>query len=128
MKRHWIIRHPFKALLLLILGTPFLLGMLNYGGMCIPKGRWLSDEEKIRKVVEVMVENSKPHQTVDEFLRNNPDCCSVGMHLSGDYFPPAFMDKLLGNYEDKVEVKFVANNEKRQSQFVIGNCGNIWGR
>jgi hypothetical protein len=47
--------------------------------MCIPQIGFLSDKEKIWRVVELVYENNEnPYRNVDDFLRDNPKCCAVG--------------------------------------------------
>jgi hypothetical protein len=144
----WIKRHPIATFFLMLFLLP---ASLNYSGMCLAEGRWLSNDEKIRKVVEVInspgrvfIEdknnNTQPYQlipykSVDDFLEKNPDCCEVGMSLRGDYFPPTFVDRITGVYGDKLRINYTIHffnpPQKAQSQqqnfiAIIGNCGDLY--
>lgn len=84
----------FAVVLLCVVGT------LNYSGVCIPAGKILSNEEKIRATIGYRLQkyppaairtpvgdtggwsNSPPekpilYKDVDEFLQINPDCCQL---------------------------------------------------
>ncbi len=82
-KRSWIRRHP---VLFVLIAISFILYLLNHYGMCLPEGRWLSEEEIIAKAKEKHLlvqedileyfgeEKGKQYVLMEE---NEPDCCWV---------------------------------------------------
>ena len=136
-------RHPVVFALLLLIGTP---AGLNYSGFCMAEGRWLSEEEKIRLVADyhnnrqtlpIGAENfvQRKYQNVDEFLKQNPDCCKVNPGGPYDLPPPSFLDRVTGfNSGDAVETEFIAfyydagnNLKSHQLKYhnSLTNCGKI---
>lgn len=65
----WMKRHKILTGLLALLLIPVTLGGLNYSGMCIPEGRWLSDEAKIRLAASAVANNTPNHNYLDEYFR-----------------------------------------------------------
>lgn len=150
--RGWMKRHKILTGLLVLLLLLVMLGSLNYSGMCIPEGRWLSDKEKIRRVVNNLIINGRdvvPVETKDgakyykqikyenekDFFLANPDCCRSGLTLMGDYFPPQLIDRITGVYGDKVELNYNliyiddSGHERSQhqtSQIITSNCANLF--
>lgn len=142
-------KRSFQVLLLLVLISPFVLGGLNYAGFCIPEGRFLSDEEKIRTAVgwvngeHVYIQNngerkaykSIPYNDVDDFLRQNPECCQVltgkGRHPEDRPYPSIFA-RMGGIYTGDVNINYVANymddeghkqSIKYRRRISLSNCG-----
>ncbi len=151
---HWLWKnHHKKCVYFLLLFIPqFIVGGLNYSGMCIAQGRWLSGEEKIKLAISEIVFrgsniNYLPDKdwekfssydelkfaSVDEFIKNNHDCCKTlrGTNHPALYEP--FFGKITGHYNDTVEVKYTANfidknkniiRVKDHKEYpVIRNCG-----
>lgn len=95
-----------------------ILGCLNYSGVCISKGRTLTDKERIRisldkiintKSIYIEKEDSYnkyytqiPYESVDQYLELNPDCCQI-TH-GGDLASPKFIDRITGYNANKVIV------------------------
>jgi hypothetical protein len=123
---------------------------LNYVGVCLPKGRILSDREKIRIAAEYFNNQPAvgkrtpdrgrvsydyiPYSSTEEFLQNNPNCCRVIFEPKGykDILRPiTFWDRASGAYRGGVEViynaKYVDESGKKASfqnrMYVeMGNC------
>ena len=129
--RAWMKRHKILTGVGALLLVPVTLGGLNYSGMCIPEGRWLSDEEKIDIVIKKIiaakqvylmygVAGSKdyemiPYASVEEFKKENPNCCEVKFaykpqdvqlihHLLGkvSFWIPVVRSKTQYEYDGKV--------------------------
>ena len=182
----WMKRHKILTGLLALLLIPVTLGGLNYSGMCIPEGRWLSDEEKIRVAASAVANNGpnfnllndnmmniKPEGwdkfrnyeseysdykdpkiwqhnedgsytrigtvDVDEFTKENPNCCkAVGRSNGHPMASPTFWTKIIGAYNDIVEVRYTAKFLDKQDNIVefkdyteypiIKNCGYVESR
>ncbi|MFA7275358.1 MAG: hypothetical protein WC043_00985 [Pseudobdellovibrionaceae bacterium] len=71
----------------------------QYSGVCLDLGRPLTDEEKIRAVIKEMNRSSTrsvefvthkrvPFASVDDFLKANPNCCSVETRDNISGWPP----------------------------------------
>lgn len=131
-----------------LLAPLWIVAGLNYSGFCWEQKRWLSDEEKIRRIVEqqflyqpeviyglgegVASERSNPatrYETVEHFLEKNPDCCRVDLsRAGGDTLYPTLWDKLWNYYTDIVVVKYGAKHinsfgeNSKESLFLINNC------
>lgn len=123
----WLKRHPVLLLLLLLGGS---VGGLNYSGLCIAKGRWLSDAEQIASAVdhlnqpryiridknipslnkyEINNYNIVPYKDRDEFFVKNPQCCAVNPSGGYDMPAPNFWDRIQGiRSPDVVRVKYTA--------------------
>lgn len=144
----WMKRHKILTGLLLV---PFVLGSLNYSGMCIPEGRWLSDEEKIRKVVEALLSQERvpieiantgtqyfkqiKYKNVEDFLKHNPDCCKVNPGGPYELPPASFIDRVTG-YDTRdpivsdftvkyIDVKGDIQSKQVRTTNVLMNCGKI---
>ncbi len=50
-----------------------------------------------------------PYESVDAFLKKNPDCCMLIPRddIYGDNIPPSFWDRVFGYYNHIVTVKYV---------------------
>ncbi len=147
-------RHPIRSAIVCLIALPFIViatrGTLNYSGYCIAEGQWLSDEEKIRRVVQRMINRSQipvattsrgvqfydqvKYESIDAFFAANPNCCKVGSDLIGGYTPRGFMDRVHGIYGDRVEVTakltYIGSDgeetSKTQTLYAeITNCGDI---
>ena len=126
--KNWIKRHPI-LLAFLLLGSS--VGGLNYSGFCIPEGRWLSDEEKIRAlenylpieypeyVYQVSLEEAGETKKIKtgylnysnraEFLEKNPDCCKIGAYDigAGNWTPPfPVFNRMRGAYLSTVTATY----------------------
>ncbi len=147
----WIRKHPVKALLL----TPLLFGIvlpasLNYSGMCIPEGRWMSDEERIDKAIQNIIDmnhvrvktnlggyqyfNQVKYENVKQFKQDNPNCCKINPGGSYDLPAPTIWQRITGANSGKVTgIDFTAHykdkngyskSEFKKSWGFQDNCGN----
>ena len=79
-------------------------GYKNYNGYCFQQDRYLSDGEKIRSAIQFAMavdaagENHIPYVSVDEFLAENPNCCSLNRSSSAAY-TPSLLDRSIRNFE-----------------------------
>ncbi len=85
MKKRYLLLLPVFALM--------LPAGLNYSGMCLAEGGWLSDEERIDIAIQRIISQKKvwisdgaagsqeydfvPYASVKEFKKKNPNCCTV---------------------------------------------------
>ncbi|MFN6515749.1 MAG: hypothetical protein RMY29_014805 [Nostoc sp. CreGUA01] len=82
---------------------------LNYSGFCFAKMRYLSDEERFRMVfdyqnertdllnianVEGSIYNYIKYASFDEYIKENPDCCSINPGGSYDIGQASFLDRI----------------------------------
>ena len=92
VRRFLLLSFLYTAPLWVIFAVP---ATLNYSGYCWEEKRWLSDEEKIRRMIYITnksgyirIENKNkkgdyiqikniPYKDIDDFLQKNPDCCNV---------------------------------------------------
>lgn len=64
----WMKQHKMMVILLVLMLTIIVPASLNYSGMCIPEGRWLSDEERIRLATEAVINGEPNHNQLDEYF------------------------------------------------------------
>lgn len=145
----------------------FVYGALNYSGFCFRELRYLSNAEKKRLAVELVSsgkfntntghyissvsgkpdrwEKTLPYESVEEFLKENPDCCTLVPKERGyhdDFTPPTFWERLSGKYNYgvlvKAQYKYITGpiDEKGKEgvgheihrsgtgHFSFGNCGD----
>ena len=138
-----------------------IYGALNYSGFCFKKMRYLSDDEKIRMAIAVVNKiggrhytgegpvkymETIPYESVDVFLRENPDCCTVVpfagfKNVTGLAWPPTFWERFCGQYNSAVRIRYTRRyiewpidkhkrigSGQRREEFLIGdyhidNCG-----
>lgn len=129
---------PMLSALLHVLFWPFLIfvvyGSLNYSGFCFRELRYLSDKEKIQKVVAEInkgifysgatetitnpaigevgsIWEPIPYESVEVFLKENPGCCTL-FPENGNYAdispPPTLWQRIFGNVNYGVRMKFNA--------------------
>lgn len=135
---------------------------LQYGGICPELGRALTDDEKIRAVIKRMTgpvtgvvrmatfdektlmrkqdtgylrSISIPYESVDAFLKENPNCCSVevqDMHYNGEESWDS--SKAVGAYAGHVTVNYMLNyideNGRKKKKpdrlvYTIQTCGVV---
>ena len=117
----------------------------QYEGVCLEKGRALTDEEKIRAVVKELnrittrVVDGKsrkkiPYESVDSFLKENPNCCKVEIQNYSYGGDSRGFDKAMGVYAGHVFVHYTLHYvdengvaRRRQDEFSgeIQNCGIV---
>ena len=118
---------PWYLLILPLLGF-FIYAALNFSGFCFKELRYLSDDEKIHRVIAdamkgrfyagfiVNRETGKtgtirepiPYESVEALLKANPDCCTL-IPKHGNYAddsPPSLWQRIFGNVNYGVRMKF----------------------
>ncbi len=141
------IKKNFLLVLILLLGG--IPASLNYSGFCIAEGRYLSDEEKIEKVINSNLipyseyifdvnnlKKSNPierYKNVQEFLEKNPNCCFMDIKQAADAGPPSFWSRIFNTYTNVIVANYHEwfidknsnpNPKPKQRLFFIDNCGN----
>lgn len=162
-----VMKTMIKAIVICGLFLFFVYGALNYSGFCFREMRYLTDAEKKRIAVELVSsgkftnggyysssgsgksdrwEKALPYESVEEFLMENPDCCTLvpKERRYGDEFdPPTLWERLSGknNYCVFVEaqIKYLRgplgegwkegvgdeiNKRPLRGCFDFGNCGD----
>jgi hypothetical protein len=149
------------VMVLLMLIYLLAIAVLNHKGFCAPSYRILSDDEKIRIAIKDRLLEYPPavikeayydngfyliakkvpdrpvhYKNVDEFLRLNPDCCSLSKAVIDDGLELQaidFSDRIKGNVSHFMRLRYRVNylNEKNEAENVtyseiitISNCGN----
>lgn len=118
---------------------------LQYNGVCLEKGRPLTDDEKIRAVLEEMNRSPMrsvnfvsykrvPFSSADQFLKDNPNCCTVEVRET-QYNGNSWDDsKALGVYAGHVIINYtlhyldehgVEQQTADRMEFTIQNCGVV---
>lgn len=134
-----------------------LAGLGNTQGVCFVKMRSLSNEERINAAVDHLLQNIKPggrvfamreeglvevsptdpdsiYQGVNDFLRRNPNCCSVTSVNAELGHSPGFSARLAGNFSSYVRVEYLdpgdldvaLRGKKKISYLAVTNCGDVW--
>jgi hypothetical protein len=131
---------------------------LNYSGYCYKEGRYFSDKEKIDLAVMYIVntyppvvdiyersskedsvgrsspKNSIKYSSVEQFYRDNKDCCSVSKTGKKGTDVP-LTHKLIGSVDKYVKIKYKVRYkdsndnviEVFETPFVaVSNCGHTW--
>ena len=111
-----------------VVALPIVALRLHTSGYCWEQGRFLSDNEKIRAVVQRVAVGHRRHffnvqtasgielrsveyeyaPSVDAFLAENPDCCQFGAPFDGDAPPPSssMVSRLFGSPTQIVSIKY----------------------
>lgn len=136
-------------------------GFLHLQGVCISEARVLSDEEKLRRIIEnvnsreiISVDIKKPDESgtprpyleaykqvpyasVDEFLKQNPDCCKFGNYEklgNTPSSPSTWFSRFMGVYAGEAEINYTAryldeHGAEKQTPYggwrTIQNCGLV---
>jgi hypothetical protein len=117
----------------IVILTFFVYGSLNYSGFCFEEMRYLSDEDKIHIAVTYVLnrgfKGKREYQSVNDFLANNPHCCSISTESMITVINDS-PDRTIGNlcgYVYVLEDSFdVRPEEKAMSAIAISNCGKAW--
>lgn len=133
------------AAILVGLAVPVISG-LNYSGLCISEGRYLTEQELIdigireefrsyppRTYPGLLPKVTKPIQyaSFDDFIARNPNCCSLTRTARED-FSPAFFHRILGHFAGFVRMEYRVEEdvpdvpEMYVSHIAITNCGIPW--
>ena len=144
----------FKSIVLIsgIVSTFLIIYFgLNYSGFCFAEMRYLSDEEKIRSVFNYQNNRTRlpvyipgkgstiyqhiKYKSFDEYIKQNPDCCTLNPGIPTEVPPARFIDSILGyNSGDVVAITFRVRylNENNQQGLIeasfentIQNCGKV---
>ncbi|MGB3207697.1 MAG: hypothetical protein WBB28_22155 [Crinalium sp.] len=127
---------------------------LNYSGFCFAEMRYLSDIEKIKSVFNYQIEHRIPERIInqnqkeklytyigtknfEEYVKENPDCCTINPGGPYEIAPPSFLDRITGyNSGDVVVINFKGHyldkNGKQeitqyQAAYFLLNCGKVKG-
>jgi hypothetical protein len=122
----------FNEFVSLVLAFFTLWGGLNISGYCFAKHSYLSDKEKIHIAVAYAFKRGfkgiHDYQDVEDFLANNPDCCSVSSNCPSG--TEDGIDRALGKISSCVYVleanSDVRSEDKVTSAIAISNCGKVW--
>lgn len=113
--------------------------------------RYLSDREKFKSVFNYQIEHRLPERIIyqkenfiytyigtknfDEYVKENPDCCTINPGGPYDLPPPSFLNRITGyNSGDVVVINFqghyIDKNGKPiikqyQAEYFLQNCGKI---
>ncbi|MES2985252.1 MAG: hypothetical protein V4735_08710 [Pseudomonadota bacterium] len=130
-------------------------GGFNMTGFCWADKRWLSDEERIDGIIEMIYrqpavvwgdhykgsrENPTiSYQSVQDFKEKNPNCCQVGQRDFGDglWSPRSTLEEFLGfgRNADIVAVEYAerfkgedgqVHTRPKQMYYGSTNCGRMW--
>ncbi|MDJ0597871.1 MAG: hypothetical protein QNJ37_03375 [Crocosphaera sp.] len=137
---------------LLLVGLPLTALItyfgFNYSGFCFAQMRYLSDEEKIRRVFDYQnsrntlpIENFSgvwypkhiKYNSFDEYIALYPDCCSVNPGGGYEVPPAKFLDRIFG-YDSRdivviyFQVRYLDENNslkigKKRFDNYLTNCG-----
>lgn len=138
---------------LVLLLTP--VAYQNYRGVCRAEGRVLTDDELIRRVVASI--NSKPtvivrlsdvnyqkfpyvpYASVDDFLKENPQCCNVSpinipipldWRFRGMAYKSVDVTQYLARYVQEngyITSAVIKSIESGDGAYLVENCGTILG-
>jgi hypothetical protein len=144
-----------RTCLFLFIGIPLTVLIpyfgLNYSGFCFAKMRYISDEEKFQSAFDFQNNRNKIFATIpgkkeqfydyikyenfDEYIKENPDCCSINSGGAYDLPRPHFLDRIFGfDAGNAIVINFKAryldeNGKQRlkayQVAHVVQNCGKV---
>ncbi len=122
---------------------------LNYSGLCFAKIRYLSDEERFRMVFDYQNERTDllnvahvgrstykyiKYASFDEYIKENPDCCSINPGRPYEIRQSSFLDRIFGyDARDVIvisfKVRYLDENGNQRVQKVrfentLQNCGH----
>jgi hypothetical protein len=111
---------------------------VNYLGYCHERHGWVSHDELVRAAVVSMFagypQDAIPYESVDEFLRLNPDCCHL-THVGREYYTAPLNYRVFGWTRGFMHVKYfvrrrdAAGNitqEQLETSPAMTNCGAPW--
>ena len=127
---------------------------LNYSEFCFAEMRYLSDEDKFKKVFEraskgdtIFINEGQNHEnegqryekikyeSFEQFMESNPDCCTIRPSLDADR-KANFWPRITGFHSGEVTVMnytvyYLDENGERRSRELKGeiiqqNCGQYW--
>jgi len=100
---------------------------LTYSGYCLSERRYVPDKEKIDTAMVWIFQHQKrlqfkqtadgkaeawylnliPYESIDEFRRANPNCCSIGARPGDDYTEPTFVRRLFGLVSEIIVIDYL---------------------
>jgi len=133
--RKALIKFALAGVLLL---TPMTAALLSHSGFCFSQSRFLTDADVIGPAVRALAQGGymsigSSEDSVNDFLRRNPDCCAVNRYPS----VRTWLDVLTGWNTSEIEVNFernpkflsAENFEKYYKQYVyVSACGEFLKR
>lgn len=150
-----MIHRTFNLCVFLFIGIPLTILVayfgLNYSGFCFAKMRYLSDYEKIqgafdyqnhRNKIPAIIPGKKEqlyeyikYKNFAEYIKENPNCCSINSREVYDLPPPDYLDRIFGFHSgDAIVINFKAryldeNGKQRLKEYqvenAVQNCGQI---
>lgn len=118
----FIKRHP---VLMFVISLLVVVGSLNYSGFCYKQMRYISDAELIEMSIQFSIDHrekfAKRWPSVEMFLEENPECCSVAK-----YEGSSFIDRITGNeiVDYIVDANFLGAKDKDRF-YIVSRCGHI---
>jgi hypothetical protein len=109
---------------------------LNFSGFCYAQRRYPSDAELIAMAVADNLRRHGPdsdrrkiYRSLDDFYRENPDCCEVNRWSSGAFGNPILF-RLFGVYRAMVDVVYRINDGAGVDNFYgstasVDSCGAV---
>lgn len=122
---------------------------LNYSGFCFAKMCYLSDQEKLQIVFDYRNRKSKlpvyvggtikfyehiKYASFDEYIKENPDCCSINRSEAYKIGQASFLDRIFGyGFRDVIVINFKVryldeNGNQRVQEMrlksTLQNCGH----
>ncbi|HEX5803715.1 MAG TPA: hypothetical protein VFY24_11875 [Azospira sp.] len=140
------------VVLVVALRIGFSAGM-SYAGYCFAEQKTLSDNEKIRALVDNVLKKSPPavalkeirpgvpsytvpsdpirYEDVDEFLALNPGCCELTETRDPEEGGPYFMERLTGTVSGYARIDYlvryredgVVKSVPSKNHLPVSNCG-----
>ena len=128
-----------------VLAVLVVVSALNYSGLCLLEGRFLTEQELIDIGARDYLQRYLPlnyaqwepadrpmaFSSIEDFMLKNPDCCSV-TPTGRDDGEPSLFDRLVGRFagfakiEYKLEEALPGKPEKRVVWVAVTNCGKPW--
>lgn len=141
--------------LVIAAGTLLIISNLSYDGFCFRDRRFLSEKEYFAAAIASMLKRETEqlvsygpkkvrfsvvhvvkYAGMDDFLQQNPDCCKVVPHNTGDLGPYTSFDQRLFGYAAKIVsinyiIRYVDEIGDQKSvtkteQLAVTNCGRAW--
>lgn len=155
---YYLLISLFSLLLMISVG----MLALNYSGYCFKQGRYLSRDEVIYSAVERLLEvhyspytrrysvvdgkrileqpkekNRIYYQSVEEFLKLNPNCCELERFSKARRWQSNLKKILQGRYLTKVKIKYKVRYLDDAGEIksyvhpipyynIVRNCGEVW--
>jgi len=123
---------------------------LNYSGLCFAKMDYISDEEKIKLTFDILNSAEElriqiagkmqyrkfiKYESFDEYIKDNPDCCTVNPPGGSDLPAPEYLERVFGYHSGKyVRINFkvyyldetgLQKYQKIRADIPFQNCGKI---